>query len=601
MAIIKKHKYGYKFYVTISLLILMGITTLVSVGFSALNQNLSISGDLQYVGDNTLYGVLEKNANEGLYAKQYTGNHHDSFIENPTKNIYYWYGTNTSYNSLILDKWNVIFGGYCWQMIRTTDTGGVKLIYNGVPRDGKCNNTGPYQEIGESIFNSSGGSPAYVGYMYNKVYPYHLYGTDIDDIYVATEMNGSNNYYYGTGVTYSDDKYILTGVTQNTWTNTYSSSGGLYTCDSTSDTSCSEVYYIVGGTEDTMYGFMMEGSNMLDYYNTNITFGSGYTENNGTYTLTDTASVSKVNWANDYDDFNHAYTCGDNSTSCTNLRRVTHVDAYRYYYIYSDLSLYYSNSFSYSNGEYTLSNDKIKIWDFVNSSNRTSLNNSHYTCLNGSTSCSSIAYVYYLTEPDAANYYYYVLLEDGKSIDDAVDEMLYNDDVNTTDSIIKTNIDNWYSRNMTSYTNKLEDTVFCYDRTQSNKNDNGWNPNGGKVNTSMYFNQQTFLCQNDTDKFSVSNNKAKLTYPVGLPSYMEMIMLYNGDTSLIITGENYWLGTPHFFLYASSYQSNVPESNSSSGEGRVYKYNGVRPVVSLKPGTVYVSGEGSRDNPYVVD
>ena len=28
---------------------------------------------------------------------------------------------------------------------------------------------------------------------------------------------------------------------------------------------------------------------------------------------------------------------------------------------------------------------------------------------------------------------------------------------------------------------------------------------------------------------------------------------------------------------------------------------GVRPVISLKPGTEYISGTGSKDNPYIVE
>ena len=33
---------------------------------------------------------------------------------------------------------NVIFGGFCWQVIRTTETGGTKVLYNGIPTNGKC-------------------------------------------------------------------------------------------------------------------------------------------------------------------------------------------------------------------------------------------------------------------------------------------------------------------------------------------------------------------------------------------------------------------------------------------------------------------------------
>ena len=41
-----------------------------------------------------------------------------------------------------VDNNNVLFGGYCWQIVRTTETGGVKLIYNGKPNNkGTCSNT----------------------------------------------------------------------------------------------------------------------------------------------------------------------------------------------------------------------------------------------------------------------------------------------------------------------------------------------------------------------------------------------------------------------------------------------------------------------------
>ena len=62
---------------------------------------------------------------------------------------------------------NVIFGGYCWQIIRTTTTGGIKLIYNGVPNNGACDNTGTDKEIGKSAFNIMDNDAKYVGYMYD--------------------------------------------------------------------------------------------------------------------------------------------------------------------------------------------------------------------------------------------------------------------------------------------------------------------------------------------------------------------------------------------------------------------------------------------------
>ena len=66
----------------------------------------------------------------------------------------------------------VIFANYCWRIVRTTETGGVKLIYDGVPSNGQCNNTGDNSTIGSSKFNESNKDAKYVGYMY---------GSSIDD------------------------------------------------------------------------------------------------------------------------------------------------------------------------------------------------------------------------------------------------------------------------------------------------------------------------------------------------------------------------------------------------------------------------------------
>ena len=66
---------------------------------------------------------------------------------------------------------NVLFANFCWKIIRTTETGGVKLIYNGVPSNGQCNKISNHT-IGSSEFNSSRDNAKYVGYMY---------GSSIDD------------------------------------------------------------------------------------------------------------------------------------------------------------------------------------------------------------------------------------------------------------------------------------------------------------------------------------------------------------------------------------------------------------------------------------
>lgn len=80
--------------------------------------------------------------------------------ENNTYPIYYYRGD--------VEDNNVKFANFCWKIVRTTETGGTKLIYNGTPDEsGNCTNTtGGATNIGRSAFNSQTDDNAYVGYMY---------------------------------------------------------------------------------------------------------------------------------------------------------------------------------------------------------------------------------------------------------------------------------------------------------------------------------------------------------------------------------------------------------------------------------------------------
>ena len=70
----------------------------IGIGYSVLSVNLNILGNItvRKTYGKTLYEVLEKEAAIGTYAKEYTGDHHDSFTEEPSKKIYYWYGSNAT-------------------------------------------------------------------------------------------------------------------------------------------------------------------------------------------------------------------------------------------------------------------------------------------------------------------------------------------------------------------------------------------------------------------------------------------------------------------------------------------------------------------------
>lgn len=111
---------------------------------------------------NTLYNVLKLAADEGLYATRYTGSHQDDFNgTRSTKEIYHWKamdnsaGTADANGTAITNKFNVVFADMCWQMIRTTDTGGVRLLYNGLPTTNTAN--------GKTTYDCGTTRPGHVG------------------------------------------------------------------------------------------------------------------------------------------------------------------------------------------------------------------------------------------------------------------------------------------------------------------------------------------------------------------------------------------------------------------------------------------------------
>lgn len=70
---------------------------------------------------------------------------------------------------------NIIFGGFCWYAMRTTETGGVKLLYNGTPNEnGYCRfiNDNYDASIGSSVFNYDvdeyTADKKHTGYMYGN-------------------------------------------------------------------------------------------------------------------------------------------------------------------------------------------------------------------------------------------------------------------------------------------------------------------------------------------------------------------------------------------------------------------------------------------------
>ena len=210
-------------------------------GTSSNNPNLPIDyGYDDGNANNTLFYKIKSNANKYTrldFSKQSSAD--------GTKGIYTT--TNTENNVPVyyyrgaVDNNHVLFANFCWRIVRTTETGGVKLIYDGKPSNGQCNNTKEATTIGNIQFNTANVSPAYVGYMYNTAYT-----ASSKDI---TTLSG--NIVFGNDATYdaSTGKYTLkdTKILTNpsNWGTEYSNYTDRYhyTCFNSS-TTCQSVYYI---------------------------------------------------------------------------------------------------------------------------------------------------------------------------------------------------------------------------------------------------------------------------------------------------------------------------------------------------------------------
>ena len=184
---------------------------------------------------------------------------------------------------------------------------------------------------------------------------------------------------------------------------------------------------------------------------------------------------------------------------------------------------------------------------------------------------------------------------------------------NTTDSTIKTIIDNWYKDNLnTNYGKYLSTTaVYCNDRSTS---DNTYFGAYTRLDTNK---TPSYDCTATEDKFTVdtSTGNGKLTYPIALMTADEVSFAgglwatnaptwyYYNSANGSSTGSNWWLLlSPNFWIGSNAYVFYVSGSNNP---GHLF-YNGVgdasgvRPAISLKSCIKYSTGNGSASDPYTI-
>ena len=551
----------------------------------------------------TLYKKIENDyKNEATDINKYTG----AGSNNYENNVYYYYGPT--------ENNNVLFGNYCWKIVRTTETGGVKLLYNGVmSSENGCNTTS--NTITSIGYNPASNSPGYVGYMFPKstTEQYAYQQKKISKPYEFLEKNFTDadaDYYYSDSIVWDGANYVLQDPEHGQWRDIYQTSSHKYVCRNGS-TTCDEVYYIVyyepvdlNSTGSNQYTFHLRGGQLLEDVNKTMYFATGV--DNGT--LTGVVEVSMDDWVNNHSNYVGYYTCSDVTTSvCSNVYYVRKTGVY--YFDYYDMAnnYQYGNSFAWNGSSYTLTDTK-SFWNWNEGYN--TLNNHHYTCFNTSGECEELYYIIITSKTNNDYDALAIPLVGGKSIGDALDEMLNNPDINQNNSNVKAQVDRWYQNNMEAngLTEYLEDTVYCNKREIDDFGN--WNPNNSNTSWGMYYytyaNRLTadLTCNRKVDQFTVSSDigNGSLTYPVGLLTQSEAILANNGDIadSYIKSASTYWTMSPSTFYGKDQSEIAISANGKLNTNALLWYGFGARPVVSLRPEIEYSGGDGSYMHPYVV-
>ena len=198
---------------------------------------------------------------------------------------------------------------------------------------------------------------------------------------------------------------------------------------------------------------------------------------------------------------------------------------------------------------------------------------------------------------------------------------------NTTDSKIKTYIDTWYQNNLTNYTKYLStSTVYCNDRSEGTGQIYNYTSSpSSQFNFASYYRMDndtkgakanpSYNCTDIRDAFSAENTSAKLTYPVSLMTADE-IAFAGGVAATTMNTPYAWFISNSAGTQVSSYWWSLSPSGWNGygsvawfwhSNNAILGYNyidctfAVRPAISLKSCNLISGGDGSANNPYVIN
>ncbi len=185
----------------------------------------------------------------------------------------------------------------------------------------------------------------------------------------------------------------------------------------------------------------------------------------------------------------------------------------------------------------------------------------------------------------------------------------YQDAVtNTTNSTMKNTLDTWYNNNLTSYASYLADETFCSDRSISSGTGYLTTPTTfyGTYNRNANKRTPSLKCVQDNDRFKVSNEIAKLAYPISLITADEAAMAggvlsISNSNYYLYNGQYFWMLSPSDFSSGYSYAFIWTIQPSGSLDWNFVSLSfGARPVINLKADTLITKGDGTSLNPYVL-
>ena len=182
---------------------------------------------------------------------------------------------------------------------------------------------------------------------------------------------------------------------------------------------------------------------------------------------------------------------------------------------------------------------------------------------------------------------------------------------NINDSNIKIYIDTWYENNIknTVYEKNINDTIFCGDRTISEKS---YGDGYSKIDTSykwyysLSYENLSLNCTQKNDSYTykdINYGNGTLKYSIGLISTDEATLSggYNTNNAdyYLFTGNRYWTMSAADFNGSNANNRLVLENGRTELIDWARGYYGVKPVINLKPYSLKF-GDGTISNAYRV-